>query len=232
MSQKRLLSQLQDIDSQLDSAHSRLKEIDAALNDNTAVKKATRQAEKAETSFTKARLALKKAEQNVQVQQEKIEKNQKALYGGSVRNPKELEDLQMESGALKRYLSTLEDRQLEAMIVFEDAQAAKEQADTNLTAVKKRVAAENSDLADEQSALIADVQRLEQERDATAAEVEPDLLATYDKIRKNRLGHAVAVVKDGSCAACGAVLSAALAQAARSPSKISYCDTCGRILLG
>ena len=135
MSQKRLLSQLQDMDTQLDQARSRLKEIDAALNDNSTVKRATRQAEKAEERFIKARLALKKAEQAVQVQQQKIDKNQKALYGGSVRNPKELEDLQMESGALRRYLSTLEDRQLEEMILFEEAQAAKEQADANLISV-------------------------------------------------------------------------------------------------
>ncbi len=232
MSQKRLLSQLQDIDTQLDQARSRLKEIDAALNDNSAVRKATRQAEKAEERFTKARLAMRKEEQEVQAQQQKIAKNQEALYGGSVRNPKELEDLQMESEALKRYLSTLEDRQLDAMILYDDAKSAKELADIDLANVKKEVAAQFGDLSAEQTSLTADVQRLETERSATAAEVEPDLLATYDKIRKNRFGQAVAAVKDGSCAACGAVLSAALAQSARLPSKITHCDTCGRILIG
>lgn len=232
MSQKRQLSQLQDIDSQLDQARSRLEEIDATLNDNSAVKKATRQAEKAEGRFTQARLALKRAEQDVQTQQGKIEKNQKALYGGSVRNPKELEDLQMEAGALKRYLDVLEDRQLEAMILFEETQTAKEQADANLTAVKAQVAAQNVDLTGEQGTLTTTVQRLEDERQTVVGELEPDLLATYERIRKNRFGQAVAGVKDGSCTACGAMLNAALMQSARLPSKITFCDSCGRILIG
>ena len=63
-------------------------------------KKATARAEKAAKSLTKTRLALKTAEQDVQAQQDKIERNQKALYGGGNKSPKELEDLQMESGAL------------------------------------------------------------------------------------------------------------------------------------
>ncbi|MCB2178537.1 hypothetical protein KQH61_03890 [bacterium] len=232
MSQKRLLSQLQDIDSHLDRARSRLEEIDITLNDNSAVKKATRQAEKAEERFTHARLALKRAEQEVQTQQEKINKNQKALYGGSVRNPKELEDLQMEAEALRRYLSVLEDRQLEEMIQAEDAQSAKERGDAHLSEVKAQIAAQNVDLSGEQEMLTAEVARLETERQGVIAEVEPDLLKNYERIRKNRFGQAVAAVRDGSCAACGAILSAALAQSARLPSKISFCDTCGRILIG
>lgn len=223
---------MQDIDSQLDQAHSRLEEIDKILNDSSAVKKATQRAQKAEERFNHARLSLKKAEQEVQTQQQKIEKNQKALYGGSVRNPKELEDLQMESGALKRYLSVLEDRQLEEMIRFEDAQTAKAQADAHLKAVKAQVAAQNVDLSSEQETLVSDVGRLDAERQEVAARIKPDLLQTYERIRKNRFGQAVAAVRDGSCSACGSILNAALAQSARSPSKISYCEACGRILIG
>ena len=230
MSQKRRLANLQDIDTQLDQARSRLEEIDAALSDNSAVKKAAARAKKAEDRFTKVRLALKHAEQDVQVQEEKIEKNQKALYGGSVRNPKELEDLQMEAGALRRYLSVLEDRQLEAMIVFEEAEAAQEDAQTNLAAVKKQAAAQNTDLTAEQAELEAKVAQLEAQRSAAIAEINADLLERYEEIRQKRFGQAVAGVRDGSCAACGAILSAAQAQEARSPTKITYCDTCGRIL--
>ncbi|MGD2028131.1 MAG: hypothetical protein PVI99_09970 [Anaerolineales bacterium] len=230
MSQKRRLANLQDIDSQIDQARSRLEEIDAALSDSSAVKKAAARAEKAEDRFTKARLALKRAEQDVQVQEEKIEKNQKALYGGSVRNPKELEDLQMEAGALRRYLSVLEDRQLEAMIAFEEAETAQEEAQSNREAVKKQTAAQNTDLTAEQAELEAKVAQLEAQRSAAIAEINADLLERYEEIRQKRFGQAVAEVRDGSCAACGAILTAAQAQEARSPTKITYCDTCGRIL--
>ena len=232
MSQVRNLFHLQQIDTQLDQARGRLGEIDAALSDNTAVRRATARLSKADDAQTKARLALKRAEQDVQVQQEKIEKNQKALYGGSVRNPKELEDLQMESGALQRYLSVLEDRQLEAMIAFEEAQAEHQAAEGNLAKVKKEVASQNSDLSAEQEVLLAEVADLEGQRTSAVADIPPDLLATYEKLRKTRFGVAVTGLKDGSCGACGSVLTAAQAQEARSPSKITHCDTCGRILHG
>jgi len=232
MSQVRNLFHLQQIDTQLDQARGRLAEIDAALSDNSAVRKASARLSKADDARTKARLALKRAEQDVQAQQEKIEKNQKALYGGSVRNPKELEDLQMESGALQRYLSVLEDRQLEAMIAFEEAEASHLAAEGKLDQVKKEAAAQNSDLSAEQDTLLVEVAQLEGQRSSAVEDVSPDLLATYEKLRKTRFGVAVTVLKDGSCAACGSVLTAAQAQEARSPSKITHCDTCGRILHG
>jgi predicted nucleic acid-binding Zn-ribbon protein len=230
MSQVRNLFNLQQIDTQLDQARDRLGEIDAALNDSSAVRKATTRLNIAEDALTKARLALKRAEQNVQVQQEKIEKNQKALYGGSVRNPKELEDLQMESGALARYLSVLEDRQLEAMIVFEDADSEHQQAEQNLAKVKQETAAQNSDLSVEQESLLTKVEDLEGQRQTALKTITPDLLASYDRLRQTRFGVAVTGVRDGSCGACGSVLNTAQAQEARSPSKITHCDTCGRIL--
>ncbi|HAY83969.1 MAG TPA: hypothetical protein DCY42_03320 [Chloroflexi bacterium] len=230
MSQVRYLFNLQQIDTQLDQARNRLAEIDAALNDSSVVRKANTRHKKADEALTKARLALKRAEQDVQVQQDKIEKNQKALYGGSVRNPKELEDLQMESGALARYLSVLEERQLEAMIAFEEAESAHEQAAHNLEKVKKEAAAQNIDLSGEQEVLLAEVEVLEKQRQAALTSIEPELLGRYEKLRKTRFGVAVTGVKQGSCAACGAILSAAQAQEARLPSKVTHCDTCGRIL--
>jgi len=230
MSQARNLFHLQKIDTQLDQARSRLAEIEAALNDSSAVRKATTRLNKAEDALTKSRLSLKRAEQDVQVQQQKIEKNQKALYGGSVRNPKELEDLQMESGSLARYLSVLEDRQLEAMIAFEEAESEHQLAESNLAKVKKEVAAQNSDLSAEQETLLAKVEDLESQRKPALEDIKPEYLTDYEKLRKTRFGVAVTGVRDGSCAACGAVLTASQAQEARSPSKVVHCDTCGRFL--
>jgi len=231
MSQARHLVHLQHLDTQLDQAKKRLEEIDAALNDNSAVRQAARRAEKAAKALTAAQLALRKAESEVQAQQEKIERNQKALYGGG-KSPKELEDLQMESGALGRYLETLEERQLEAMIAYEEAEAAESQAQENLAKVRAQAAAENTDLAAEQETLTGEVSQLHAQRQQAAKPIPEDLLANYEKLRQTRFGLAVTGVKSGACEACGASLTAAQAQAARTPSKIAYCEVCGRILHG
>ncbi len=229
MSQVRHLVKLQQIDTQLDQAKARLEEIDAALSDNSAVRKAAARTEKAAQTLTTAQLALKRAEQDVQAQQDKIARNQKALYGGG-KSPKELEDLQMESGALARYLEKLEEVQLEAMIAFEEAEAEDQAAGENLVSAKKQVADDNIDLTAERQSLEARAAELQIEREAAAAPITPELIVNYEKLRQTRFGLAVTSMQDGSCVACGNSLTFAQAQAARSPSKIVYCGVCRRIV--
>lgn len=231
MSQVRLLANLQTLDTQLDNIRNRLKEIDAALNDHRAVRQAASRAEKAAAALTAARLALTRAEQEVQAQQDKTTRNQQALYGGG-KSPKQLEELQMESGALARHLETLEERQLEALIAFEEAEAADQAARENLERTKTQAAADNQDLSGEQQQLLTEQAALEDQRQAAVSGIPADVLSEYERLRKARLGLAVAPVKDGACAACGALLTAAQAQAARSPSKITNCEVCGRIIHG
>jgi predicted nucleic acid-binding Zn-ribbon protein len=92
------------------------------------------------------------------------------------------------------------------------------------------VAAQNVDLNAEQESLLVEVEKLERQRQSALEGIPAELLGSYDKLRRTRFGVAVTIVRDGSCGACGTVLTAALAQEARMPSKVSYCNTCGRIL--
>ena len=83
---------------------------------------------------------------NVNKQKVKIEQSEASLYSGNVTNPKELQDLQNEAAALKRYLVTLEDRQLEAMLEVETAEQSKQAALDKLEGVKARLADQNKNL--------------------------------------------------------------------------------------
>lgn len=230
MSQPRQLFLLQQLDSEIDKSQDRIEQIETTLEDNTLLQQARAQAEKAEKHYQQAQIALKRAEQDVETQQAKISNNERALYGGSVTNPKELEDLQMESGALKRHLSTLEDKLLEKMVSFEAAEKQDMQAKAYLAATRDQVAKENTSLTEERDQLLAKVDTLSQERTDLAAPIDEDTLALYNKLRQTKAGAAVSEVVDGACAACGVTLTAAQAQAARSPSKITICDSCRRIL--
>lgn len=230
MSQTFKLYRLQQIDSQLDSDRQRVEEIDHKLRDNEALKTAELRAKTALNSLEKVQKALKKAEQEVQAQLVKIEQTEATLYGGSVRNPKELEDLHKESGALKRYLEVLEERQLEAMLSEEDAQAKYQVTAKELEHVSAQTRLENKDLMEERESLLKEIERLENERMAVANSIPDEDLQLYEQLRKLRRGIAVARVTDKTCAACGSTLSAALLYQAKSPSTITRCDSCGRIL--
>lgn len=224
------LFRLQQVDSQLDQANKRLKEIKAALSDNEEVEHAERNLEVSKELMFAAQKKMKRSEEDVQSQQIKIEKNQSRLYSGKVTIPKELQDLQHEEQAFKRNLVKLEDTQLEKMMSFEETDTNHENARESLRKVGERVASQNTDLMDEQSNLLSEVESLESERVTTISGIPPDDLKLYEKLRVKRAGVAVAKVIDKSCSACGSGLPHALAQAARSTTMISLCNTCGRIL--
>ena len=230
MSQPFKLHRLQQIDSQLDQKKARLADIDRILQDDSQLKEAQALLEKLDQRFKDAQKAVRHAESEVQAQRIKIEHNQAALYGGKVRNPKELQDLQNEAEALKRFLSVLEDRQLEAMILSEDSEDEHSQAAANLVKMKARQIEKNATLFGEQSALEKDVARIENERTATAATIDPDDLHLYDSLRISRRGNAVATIQDKACSACGSTLTPATIQAASSSSSLTRCAFCGRIL--
>ncbi len=99
----------------MDHLRARLQEIQKTLDDDTELRQLNGMAEKADDRLRAAEHTLKLAEREVENQLIKIEQTQSDLYGGKSHSPKELQDLQNELAALKRYLIILEDRQIDAM---------------------------------------------------------------------------------------------------------------------
>lgn len=231
MTQPFKLFRLQQIDNQLDRTRARLHEIEVALSEDEALRQAWEQSSAAEQRLQSERKALRHAEENVRDQRVKIEQTEATLYGGKVRNPKELQDLQNEIAALKRYLAVLEDRQLEAMLAEEEALAMHQSATSELERVQVVSTAQHQSLFDEQARLQKDLERTSGERQAAASSIPEADMLLYEKLRQTRRGIAVAkVTPDRACSACGSTLNAVLMDAARNPNQISRCDTCGRIL--
>ena len=230
MSRPFKLYRLQQIDSQLDAMHIRLKEVEKALNDNRAVVEVEQKLASVSEALQRAKNSLRNAEHDTQQQRIKIEQTEATLYGGKVRNPKELQDLQSESAALKRHLSVLEERQFEAMLSEEELSAnydcvAEEKAQILLDQDHR-----NRQLGLEREKLINDITRTEHERNAGITNIEPEDLQIYNQLRDKRRGIAVSKVVDRACSACGSTLSAVLLNSAHSPNQLSFCETCGRIL--
>jgi uncharacterized protein len=230
MSQPFKLFRLQQVDSHLDQNRARVAEIDRILNSDLRLKEARNKVESTENVLQEARKGVRGAEEEVKAQQIKLEQNEAALYGGKVRNPKELQDLQNESAALKRYLAVLEDRQLEQMLLVEDAEAEHSQATQALEAVQRTVTAQQEVLVNEKTGLVKDIERLESERQAAASTIEAEDMQLYTQLRRQRMGVAVAKVSDRNCAACGSTLTPGTIQTAQLPNQITRCTFCGRIL--
>ena len=223
------LFRLQQVDRQIDRALARLDSIQKTLENDKDLKTAQTRYETANDANLRALHAMKNAEAEVNGLKIKIEQAESSLYGGSVKNPKELQDLQKDIVSLKKHLVTLEERELESMLVSESTGAELEKVKTDLELIQARLGNEHKKLIDEKNELTRQLESLGQEREASLAPIDVSLLASYEELRKQKRGVAVAEVEDGACASCGTTLNAALQQNARSQ-KLAYCPSCGRIL--
>lgn len=154
------------------------------------------------------------------------------LYGGSVTNARELQDLSEEIEALGRRISQLEDRDIEIM----------EQLEPIETQLKELVATRNtarSALDDAEGRLIAAEAELAVDLDTettarrdTAAQIPADLLGEYESLRGGRGGIGVAKLIGTQCGGCHLTLSAVEAARIRKhPEKVTHCEECGRLLV-
>jgi predicted nucleic acid-binding Zn-ribbon protein len=230
MSRPLNLFRLQQIDSKVDQANARLKEIEVLLANNATLRKATALATHAETNLEAAQKEQQQAETKVKDQRIKIEQVEATLYSGTVRNPKELQDLQNEVSALKRFLDTLEERQLEAMLNVDDANEQFQKASQTLQKYRAQAEKQQASLLQEREQIQKERAESLKQRQEAESIIVPDDIAIYNRLRKQRAGVAVAKVEERACNACGSTLTAALHQAARSPSQVVFCDSCGRIL--
>jgi uncharacterized protein len=230
MNQSSQLYQVQKIDTALDQANTRLAEINRIIEADKSVQTAQDLVTSATKSVQSARRALTNIEDTVKAVHIKIQTSEASLYGGKIRNPKELQDLQNEIAALKRRHTSLEDDQLEAMLAYEEAEDVLEEANKRLVAVKADFASQQASLLGEQSQLFKTVERLQAERNATAQSILPDNIQIYERLRKQKRGLAVVLVEDGSCSGCGSSVRPAEIQTARSPAQMLPCSSCGRIL--
>ncbi len=230
MSHSFKLFRLQQIDSSIEKGRRRLDEINKMLEDDRQVQMSQQRLALVKNAHYEAEHNLRFAEQNVKEQRLKIERSQTTLYSGKIVNPKELQDLQLESESLKRYLTTLEDKQLEAMFAYDEAEAEHKEMSEQHESLIAQVEQEKVELTAEKVELIQDLDRQESERKAASSNIDSGDLTLYESLRSQKKGIAVARVVDKTCSACGSTLTATTFSSAQVPTKLTRCTTCGRIL--
>jgi predicted nucleic acid-binding Zn-ribbon protein len=218
------------VDSQIDQIQARLRMIQQTLENDATLRAANERLATAEAQHRDAERALQLSESEVEKQRIKIEQTDASLYGGRVQNPKELQDLQKDIASLKRYLETLEERELEAMIAAENTEKDLQAARNELERVQANLKEEHRDLTQESETLRKDLERLNSERQAVVTDIASQALGAYEQLRRQKRGLAITTIADSSCEACGTTLTPSQQQSARSTSQLFHCPTCGRIL--
>ncbi|MEL7646024.1 MAG: C4-type zinc ribbon domain-containing protein [Anaerolineaceae bacterium] len=224
------LYRLQTLDTQRQKITKRLAQIDAILNADEAVRARLQEKTQAEASLAAAQQNVSRIAGETSEKRLKLELNQVQLFGGKIRNPKELQDLQAESEALRRFIQKLEEAHFEALMTQENAQKALVEAEAAYQSAVNQKAAENSLLAGERGNLLAEMSNLNSQREALTQTLPAEIVAQYESLLKTKAGRAVAAIIDDGCEACGVELSPRDVQAVRSSTTLMRCKTCGRIL--
>jgi len=225
-----LLGQLNEIDLAIDALRGRAAEIAEALKEPATLQAARSAAAAADAELVRCRAVQSERESAQQKTATKLTQTEGRLYGGKVRNPKELEDSEKDVAQLRRQHAQAEDALLEALIASEAAAEAAAGAQSELARRSAEWDAMQTGLRAEHARL---TERLAAERARQAAArraVPAGILHTYDTLRPRRGGRAVARLDGNTCAVCLVAVSPSRLAAARDGEELAYCENCGRIL--
>ncbi len=221
---------LQEIDSAIDVAQTTLAAVEEQLGETEELTSARVAVEE----HREALRGLHESQRDVEWQADDARSHLTAveskLYGGTVRNPKELAGLNDDANMLKGHLQLREDELLNHMVKVEEQEAALRQAEAVLKDVEGRWQREQADLLGQKGRLEAELAELAGSRRGQAGRIDGRVLELYDLLRGRRQGKAVVKVERGMCQGCRISLPMSVLQKARSGFDVVQCVSCERIL--
>ena len=206
-------------------------EIDEALGETEELLELRRVMEEQKQIVDALRSRQAELETDVEDARGKASGVEKKLYSGSVRNPKELEDLQADAASLLGQTRKREDALLAVLMEVEEAEAQLKEAQAAHSQVESRWREEQQALEAERAGLEPEVARLQEARASQTNGMDRAAMGLYQTLREQRAGQALAKVERGMCQGCRITLPISVLQKARSGQGLVQCVSCERILL-
>lgn len=220
---------LQEIDDEAATLRAALEDAERRLQGSEELAQARAAFAETDAELAEARKLQRRIDGEVQGLSARITPEEKRLYDGSVRNPKELGNIQHELELLKSQRSKLEDELLEVMARLETAEAANAAAQKALVRQEARWEAEKASLQEETKRLSGLIASVDAKRLAQQAKIPARNLAVYEDVRRRR-GIAVARVAGGNCGGCRVAIPEAVRKRAFDADSVAQCPNCERIL--
>ncbi len=224
------LFQIQKIDTQIDKISLRISEISNLISDNSSIVELENHLSVTESSRKAYEVDVLKIEEEINQKKIKIQQSEASLYGGSIKNPKELQSIQSEIASLKNRISEMEEVQLTLMLALDEATKKAEEAISSLSDASHSKQVSVALLTGEKRELEKKKEKLLSERLVASSQISQQNLELYEGLRKKKRNLAITSIVDETCSGCGTLLTAAEIQAAKSTEQIVFCPSCGRIL--
>ena len=194
--------------------------------------------ERAEAGLGELKLTLdatareqRRLESDVDSLQRKVDAERARLYDGSVANPKELQSIEHEVQGILSRKSRIEDQLLERMEEREELEGRVPSAEAEATAARERITLLESTTARELVDVGRQLEERVREREAAAADVDPELLDLYEDLRRQKQGVGAAALVGGVCQGCHQQLSPVYLDRLKRNDGIWRCEHCRRILI-
>lgn len=224
------LVSLQSIDDDLDDARAKLAAVEERLAGNAAL-------EAARTTLAEARERLSGLERDrraldgqLQDLGARIEREEKKLYDGSIKQFKELQALGTEVDHLREERGALDERGLGLLAEIEAQAAVVANADREFESLDREWQAVSAGLVQEASGLKRRIEASEQVRAAQAAKVTTGAVRTYEGLRRRKGGKAVVRLQGSSCMGCRVAVPDAVRRRILNSPTLVLCPQCERIL--
>jgi uncharacterized protein len=231
MAPTRELWLLQEDDTALDSRRASLADAESRLGESEDLAALRERVVELRAAARTVEAEQKDVELEADALRTKIAAEETKLYSGSIKNPKELKDLQEEIDQLKRHLSAVEDRDLEAMTAVEQATAGLHAAEEELSSTGAAWSEEQAELAERIERLRLEIAEHEASRATHAENIAGDLLLTYDRLRASHQGKGVAKLDRNLCMGCRISLPVNLVNRTKAGTTLTQCPNCERILI-
>jgi predicted nucleic acid-binding Zn-ribbon protein len=175
----------------------------------------------------------RKLEDEAQKLAEQATEADRKLYSGEIVSPRELQALQADVEQLRRHQRSIEDRQLAAMEQREPLDARVQELESELATAKGTAEEARTALAASERVIDDEMSAESDARAGVAADIDPDLVADYERRREKANGVGAARLVGNTCQGCHLSIPATEVERVRKapPGTVEYCDNCGAILV-
>jgi predicted nucleic acid-binding Zn-ribbon protein len=222
------LYDLQALDLEIKTAQAAWDDIEQRLDDDSTVKNIKLEFASISDELAAVERTKKDLEWNIDDLQKTISQINIKLYGGTVKNPKELVGFEQEAKSLKLKLKEKEDELLDLMAKEDILIEQKQAVDGKLKVIEGECQQEKKSLIDEKKVVAEKLADLNSRREQSVSLIDEESMKVYERI-SSRKGYAVVKVEQGKCQGCRLSISMNEMQRARG-GMIVQCSSCGMIL--
>ena len=222
------LYELQQLDTEIQKEQEALEQVERQLGESDALVKARSSLVAEKEYLAEISKQQRDAEREIEEIRTKISQMSSKLYGGTVKNPKELMGIEQDVALLKANLRQKEDTLLDIMDDVESTQKRIKGATEQFQVLEEDWRKGQESLSVRQTVIKRCLADLERNRKELTSDIPVDSLELYQMTRVRR-GQAVVKIEQGRCQGCRITLSTNELQRARAGNLI-LCSTCSRIL--